>query len=387
MSRPRSHAGVFALAFATLIACRAADPPKADDAAPSPPPPATPNEPEPRAAGELAYLVGHDDQDRIIAEARTEAEKCDAGDQRGCRALGNRYEEGIGAPPDRARALALYRRGCDKGSAYDCTLAGWLLTATRDADELAQGIEALRRACELDQLHACVSAAALLQGDQAAADEVAALRARACRGGYGIACDAGIEPSTQAQPTPSAHAVCPANFHWSTSQSGGPRLHGTMAQLDHEAMLAAIPTTLPGLEATHRSSTPAGRAGTRTAVASAEFEHGEQSVSLTVIDRAADCTLQPGTGAAMVDFVSEDRGGQKLEYDGWPAVLGASKGGPEATGEILGLTIWVADRCSVSVAAIGLDEPRIRSVAEHFDLDGLRTLCSQRPQSGMLGAL
>jgi hypothetical protein len=342
-------------------------------------------EPTTMASGERAFLAAHPKPREILDEARTEAKNCDAGDAQQCRALANRYEEGIGAPRTRDRAIALYRRGCGQGLGHHCLLGGWLLTATRDDAELASGIDLLGQACELDQLQGCVAAAtALSREEPAPTAKIAELRAKACRGGYAIACEDGVTMTTVANAAmPSAEAACPVSFYQTMSQGGGPRLHGTDAQLDHEAMLATIPAEAPEFTTERRSSTPAGQAGTRTSVATAEFVRGASRVSLAIIDRAPDCTLQPGTGAAMMASVVAERGGRSVAVatnaDELPAVVVGPIAGSEGLPDTLGLTVWVGDRCSVSWTGSGVTEAELLTLAGHLNWMGLTELCKQRP--------
>jgi hypothetical protein len=343
-------------------------------APPSSEPPASP---KPAAQRERAYLAAHPDQDEILDDARAEAEACDAGDVRQCWRLANRYEEGIGVPLDRDHAIDMYARDCERDLGLACVLGGWVLTASQEASERERGIALLRRACELDHLQGCINAAQLLKADPAAAHEVAALRARACRGGHVLGCDPGQHPVAAASP-PTAEAVCPASFHWSTSQSGGPRLYGSLSQLDHEALLTALPSTLPGFTTERRGSTPAGRAGTRTSSAWADYVGGSTRIAISVIDRAPDCTLQPQTGAAMIaSTLATDRRAREVDVGGWPALILV---GPEGSSSPVTLTAWIADRCSLTIS--GQIDGSL-DLAAAIDLEALAALCSQRPNAGL----
>jgi hypothetical protein len=347
---------------------------RADDPADAPAGPQATIQTEPtRAAdGEIAFLEAYADPSEILDEARAEAKRCDSGDASGCRALANRYETGIGAPSERARAIGLYDRGCADSLGYHCLLGGWLATATRDVEERARGLDLLRRACELDHLHGCVSAAALVSSEGGAA-EAASLRAKACRGGYTIACDEGVEPAP-ATVTPSPEAACPAMFHWTVRTGGDPGLHEVIDQLDHEAMLATIPESLAGFTTERRTSTSAGQAGTRLTSAAAGFAKGESRISLSLIDQALNCTMQPGTGAAMVASTKE-QGGRAREVHEFPAVaVGPTLVSP------LALTVWIADRCELTMSATGsVTEAELDSLVEQLDWPELQRLCSQRP--------
>ena len=389
------------LAFAAALACEAreapsasgsggptAKGPSADPTAPAPADPAGPTpdaEPAPPPtspapeSGELAFLAAAPDQDSILADARTEAEACDAGEADGCRRLANRYEEGLGAPRDRARALALYRRGCERGEGFHCLLGGWLQTATRDADEISQGLALLRRACELEHLAGCTAAAWLIERDQPGAREAAELRASACQAGYMHACVGDTRPSAAKTPV-SAEAACPTSFYMTTSQSGGPRMHDQLDQLDHEAMLATIPEQVGTRTSERRHSTPAGWAGTRTSSASVELVAGESRVSVNLADRAPDCTLQPGTGQLMLAVGrAKHPDAREVSLGEQPALLLV---GPDGASSPVTITAWIADRCTLSISG-PLDDAV--EVGAAIDLPALARLCARRPGADPLG--
>ena len=265
----------------------------------------------------------------------------------------------------------LYERGCDDGLGYPCVLMGWLLTASRDPAELERGTAAMVRACELDQLYACAAAAAQIGEDPARADEAAAMRRKACEGGYAVSCDPGVVPSREPpERLPAPEAVCPGSFHWSTSNSGGPRVHSSLSQLEHTALLAATPTELPGYTTERRGSSPAGWAGTRTSSVWADYVADDRRVSVSIVDRAPDCTLQPGTGAAMLEQAIADGRGRPTEVAGAVAIV--INTGPTS----LTLSAWVADRCTVSITTTGLDQADLLELTATVDFTSLARVCA-----------
>ena len=101
----------------------------------------------------------------------------------------------------------------------------------------------------------------------------------------------------------------------------------------------------------------------RTSSASGVYEASEErSLSIQLADRAPDCTLQPGTGRAMVANAVERRGGRLLDIGGSPAAAAA----PTERGA--SVVIWLSDRCTVSLSGPGQTIEALERVARDLDL-------------------
>ena len=95
---------------------------------------------------------------------------------------------------------------------------------------------------------------------------------------------------------------------------------------------------------------------------------------------ASGCTLQPGTGAAMIAIASTlaaNPRAREVDVGGWPALIIA---GPEGASSPITLTAWIADRCALSISG-PLDGAL--DLAATIDLEALAGLCHQRPQAGL----
>lgn len=158
---------------------------------------------DPAACSDLAvlYALGRglpQSDERALALSHR---ACEQGAALACSNHGALVADGVGGPAA-ARAvgsdgpLRLFRRACEAGVPEGCTNVGSALDAGRLAPrDLRAAARAFRRACEGGFALACHRLAGLvLERADAAPDlTVAALSARACRGGVAPACFAGNE--------------------------------------------------------------------------------------------------------------------------------------------------------------------------------------------------
>lgn len=344
----------------------------------------------PIADTELAHLRAWSGEPSSMAiDAAT---GCDKGDAAACYRLGNLYEEGMGTEHDMARAHALHARACDGGRGEACRILGALLfyDSGPPADPVRAN-EYMARACELGFLDAChtVGNRMLAAEPPQLVDGVARLT-RGCRRGYAPACRAlesyrsvieaaGVAfPSLETLPidqlpVPSPEAACPPMHHMTTSTGGGARLNGGLAQVPHEQLLAALPEAIRGWKVTRRSSSPAGRAGTRVSYGGVELEAGDSHLTVSVTDHYMNCTLQPRIGEmALAATVQPGADKQRLEVAGHAALA-------VVTAEGSTLSMWLADRCSLYIGAtppVPVDD--LVPIAAAVDLDALTALCARR---------
>jgi TPR repeat protein len=119
---------------------------------------------------------------------------CDAGDARGCGALGELVAAGRRPPPDAAAAARLFEKSCSGGEARGCTDFGRALKAGAGvAANEARARSLAEQGCNGGDARGCGDAAemaALGKGGSADAARAAALYAKACDGGQAASCKA-----------------------------------------------------------------------------------------------------------------------------------------------------------------------------------------------------
>jgi len=325
---------------------------------------------------------------------------CDRGDPSACVRAADALAEGLsGAPQDPARARELYALACENGRGDACRRLALLKLAApvgRDEGRAAAGL--LDRACNLGFLDACATLGDVyLRGTEVPLDVYQGLLRlqRACVDGYAGACvsiknvrqlaesyDLPLPrafPSTAvpAQP-PLPEAACPPLFLVTTATGGGERLDRGLRPIPPAALLAALPESIPDWTTVDRRAAAAGEAGRRAGGAWATYRSSERTVQVSVVDQFLNCTLQPGTGAAMLAArpAPESPGPVAIELDGQPAARRASTGGDE-------LEIWLGDRCTlVFSAAPPATEEDLRAAASRVDFARLRRECARREAPG-----
>ena len=324
---------------------------------------------------------------------------CRRRDWPACTALADRLADGPAEERDEERADGLYARACEQGRRGDaCRRLG--LRRLRAASTPATGREAVERleqACAADYLDACATLGeVLVRGEQAPRDVYVGLQRlqHACLRGYAAACVAtrglreiaesydlplpravGPEPVKPGKEPP-AEAVCPALFHGAAAVAVRERLDGGLARLAPAALATALPGAVEGW-AVERTAVPDGDSFPRGTAVGARFVAGDGGVvNLVVRDRAAECTLQPGTGAAMLERTGRGvEGRSAVRVGAEPAVLFGPPGART-------LVLWVADRCEVRATATGVSDERLRALAGALDLAALRRECGRREGDG-----
>lgn len=362
----------------TTLACTQDGTGEAQPSSPAPSKAASAPDPSAEAAGpdERPFLAeqASPPDERVLDDA----DACASATPLACVRLGARYEEGLGVPQTNERALKLYDWACEAGSAFACAEAGRLAQLDPNEEIRTRAPGLLSRACEGGHLHACLVASRTLSGEDAAS-----MRARACSGGYLRSCDPGVKRGRKPPAAPPrAEDVCPGAFRVSARSGGGPRLHPAGVQLDHEGLLIALPSDVPGYQSEARSSSPAGEAGKRTAVAHAQLVDQDQAarrVSMTLLDLAADCTLQPGTGAAMQAHAIA-QGASTHELGEHPAALREREGHQQ-------LYAWVTDRCALEIDAAEHSREQLLELARYVNLRALGQLCRAREEGLRAGPL
>jgi hypothetical protein len=370
------------------------------DAAPPPPPAAdahepdraadvavTPNElPQPPAWTEAPLVVPRD----LAALER----ECARREQQACVALADRLADGPLAERDAARADELYARACEHGRRSDaCRRLG--LRLLRRASSPAAGRAAelrLEQACAGGFLDACATLGeAKVRGERLPQDVYVGLQRlqRACNAGHAAACavtrtlrapadsfDLPLPRAVAPKPVeegqgPDALAVCPALFHGAAVVAPDERLDGELAPLDPAELAAALPAAPDGWSAA-APATGDDPAVARGTVVGRRWTAGERSVELVLRDRAPDCTLQPGTAAAMLERTGRAAEGRRTaQVRDAPAVLA----GPLAART---LTWWVAERCELRLTGAGVPDDELRALAALPDAGALRRVCARR---------
>lgn len=132
-------------------------------------------------AGFLHYTAKHPIPWDITAAFRYYTKACDLGSSSACGNLGEVYRFGLGAPPDPAKAHALYKKSCEAESQYGCAgYAHYLATGEGGATRDGKRAETLWRAsCEAESIEACSELATLLETQHGSAQEISRLRLRA----------------------------------------------------------------------------------------------------------------------------------------------------------------------------------------------------------------
>ena len=123
---------------------------------------------------------------RDLKRAETLATKSCEAINRGCASLGWIAETGANAKADKARALALYRKGCSAGDAYACERLGIFFAQGIVVEKDPQAaMEKYEESCRLGRPDACSLALKLASSSKAQPADLAALKARACSFGVG----------------------------------------------------------------------------------------------------------------------------------------------------------------------------------------------------------
>ena len=114
------------------------------------------------------------------AHRRYEA-ACEAGRAQACGNWGLLHEHGLGVPPDLARAVTLYARGCDDDDGEACAHLGVALLSAGESPARAR--RTLQRACDADVGRGCFALGWHLEerADDQDVEEVLDLYGRACR--------------------------------------------------------------------------------------------------------------------------------------------------------------------------------------------------------------
>lgn len=110
---------------------------------------------------------------------------CDEDQTEDCVSLATMYLKGEGAPKEQERAIDIFRRSCEKGSARACMRLGDVYHEGILSDETEEAI-CYRKACEAGANTGCVSAGkAFVEGKGVMVDAVfgALLLSRACERG------------------------------------------------------------------------------------------------------------------------------------------------------------------------------------------------------------
>ncbi|NMC70486.1 MAG: sel1 repeat family protein [Myxococcales bacterium] len=319
---------------------------------------------------------------------------CRREDWAACVALADRLADGAEAERDEVRADEIYGRACDQGRRADACRRLGLRRLRRASTPAAASAaaERLERACAAGYLDACATLGELLvRGEQVPRNVYVGLQRlqHACHGGYAAACAAtrglreiadsydlplprAIPPEpVEPEKKPPAEAACPALFHGASAVASGERLDGGLAWLAPSRLAAALPETVEGW-VVEPAPPRDGDSFLRGTVAGARLVAGGAVVELVVRDRATECTLQPGTGAAMLERTGRGTEGRRpVEVHGEPAVLA---GPPEARV----LVLWVADRCDVRWTASGVPDDRLLALARSMDPGVLRRECARR---------
>ncbi|MBN1774548.1 MAG: sel1 repeat family protein [Deltaproteobacteria bacterium] len=330
----------------------------------------------------------------VLQEPAALERACRRRDWAACVALADRLADGPAGERDEARADELYVRACDQGRRGDaCRRLG--LRRLRAGSTPAGGREAaarLEQACNAGFLDACEVLGALqVRGEWVPCNVYVGLQRlqRACNAGYAAACatvrtfrevaesyDLPLPRAVGPEPVepgkePAAEAVCPALFHGAAAVAFFEHLDRDLVRLSPAALAEALPEAVEGWTV-ERGPVRDGDSFLRGTVVGARFVAGDRAVELVVRDRVSECTLQPGTGAAMLERTgrgAEDR--RTVRVRGEPAVLA----GPRAARV---LTWWVAERCEVRWTASNVPDDRLLELARTPDLGALRRECARR---------
>jgi len=325
---------------------------------------------------------------------------CRKGDLAACLRAANVYAEGFsGDDADEERARTLWGRACERKHPEGCRLQAESLLAGGSASrDGRRAMRLLDRACELGSLVACTGLAGrYLRGDGVRADVYQSLLRfqRACNGGYAGACvemqsarglaetfDLPLpRPRDPAAPQhqPAAETVCPPVFRRAAA-SGGESLDHGLRGLPVAELVSAFPGRAAGDWVCTVGGSPAGVPGAgQVGVDGTCRNAGGASVDVVLRDWYLECTLQPGTGAAMLAAVLPGDGEHAaLRVGGVDAVLIESTPSPH-------VRLWLADRCElVLTAGNEATAEDLRTVATGaLDLPALGRICARREGEGL----
>lgn len=88
--------------------------------------------------------------------AESDRQRCEDGDALACWSLGFSYLHGAGAPVDKPRAAALFRRACEGGRASGCSEAGFMYYEGNGvAQDFARSTSFYQQACQLGSMGDC----------------------------------------------------------------------------------------------------------------------------------------------------------------------------------------------------------------------------------------
>ena len=332
---------------------------------------------------------------------RADLQACKRDNGAACERAANVLEEGLdGNERDEARAMRLYDAACAANRCDACRrLAGLVLAGEPRPPDEARGVRFLEAGCRLGCLVACTQLGdVLLAGEHVQADAYQALQRyqQACTAGYPGACLAIVRARTIAEsfdlplprafpspPTPQTkpptpEAACPPLFHITTATGGGERLNHGLRPVPLETLRAALVAAVAEWTAGERSAADAGVAGRRTGAAWATYRSGNKVVDVAIADQFVNCTLQPGTGRALLS-------GPALP--GSPAPVPVEVGGVAGVVRDAGagrtLTLWLGDRCEVTVAAgAPATDEDLAAVAAGLELRTLASACARREAPG-----
>ncbi|MDX9722119.1 MAG: tetratricopeptide repeat protein [Myxococcota bacterium] len=323
------------------------------------------------------------------------AKDCDANRATACYRLANLYETGLGAPLRPRRALELYRWGCGNGSGESCRrAAAEMLQARLSPRDPKTALKFLRLACWMGHLSSCAAGADLARlGDGVPQDLKRAkeLLDTACERGYAGAChDRRRHRSTfeqagfdlpELQPlggfaAPTAQAACPPAFHLRLEAGLDEDLSRGVAALDEAKLAAALPTAFAGWQGTLRAAPPEaqGVQVRRIVVDYGSAANPDWLLELSVADRVVDCTLEPGTGSAMLsENWTEGDSTREYEEGAFGRILWVERGTERR------LELWLADRCSLSFRApSGVPREQFRALLASIDMNALSLECARR---------
>jgi len=321
-------------------------------------------------------------------ESTTDA--CEDQDLTACYRLGNAHEAGVGVPQDHAAAIDLYGRACEGGYVLGCRAAGLLsVKEGNDTATVEQGVVWLDRACNDGFLDVCaIMTDMYLKGIGVARQPATGAQylVYACSNGYREGClyldwirddleREGIQifdadPSTDASTQqPTAEQACPLLFHVGLRSDGSHDLNAHVREIPPLQLLDPVSETPAGWRLTERRTARDGVAGKRGSAAEVQWTDDQgQQLRVRVTDMFRECTLQKGTGRALVakspdQHLMVER--ESLMVANWPAVTWVD-------GDERHLRLWIADRCraeltgpstlaasDVSALAVGVDWSRV----------------------------
>ncbi|MBI5490235.1 MAG: sel1 repeat family protein [Deltaproteobacteria bacterium] len=323
---------------------------------------------------------------------------CRKGDLSACLRAASWYAAGLaGLEAGQAHARTLWQRACERKHPEGCRrLAQSLLAGEGSSSDVRRGTRLLDQACELGSLVACAGLAGrYFHGDGERVDIYQSLLRfqRACNGGYAGACVAMQaarrfaetfdlplpRPRESAPPArpPAPETACPSSS-FPTPAPAVERLDGGLLPIPPDRLRACLPGP-PGPRVPPAGWSCAAAAEVdAAAVARATCARQGAAVTVAILDHYRDCTLQPGTGAAILAArlpAGVER--TSLRLGGLDAVVLEAGARSE-------LRLWLADRCELVVGAgNGATEEDLRALAAAADLQALRTICAWREGEGL----